>query len=152
MIFGFVKDEIEKVRQIPPSRALETSIKKESHRIPFAVTFNPALPNIRQVISSSLNIVRSSQRCLAAFPSFPRISYRRCKNLRDLLIRAKHRRQPQPPPPPPRFRELSIVTEIGEKRVLSLLREPRLTLFSLPTNKDVYRDITSPALPLISFI
>ena len=41
-----VKDAIEKVRQIPRSRALETSIKKESHEIPFVITFNQALPNI----------------------------------------------------------------------------------------------------------
>ena len=88
-----VKDAVEKVRQIPRSRALETSIKKESHRIPFVITFNPTLPNIPQVISSNLNILRSSQRCLEAFSPPPRISYRRCKNLRDILVRAKHRRQ-----------------------------------------------------------
>ena len=45
--YRFIKDEIDKVRQIPRSRALETSTKKESNRIPFVVTFNPALPNIR---------------------------------------------------------------------------------------------------------
>ena len=33
------------------------------------------------------------QRCLAAFSSPPRIPYRRCKNLRDILVRAKHHRQ-----------------------------------------------------------
>ena len=43
---SFVKDAIEEVRQIPRSRALETSVKKESHRIQFVVRFNPALPNI----------------------------------------------------------------------------------------------------------
>jgi len=110
----FVKDAIEKVRQIPRSRALETSIKKESHRIPFVVTFNPALSKIRQVISSNLNILSSSQRCLATFSSPPHISYRRCKTLRDIMVRAKHCRQP-----PPRPRELSVVTEIGAKRLLS---------------------------------
>ena len=40
------QDAIENVRQIPRSTALETSIKDESHRIPFVITFNPALPNI----------------------------------------------------------------------------------------------------------
>ena len=54
-----VKDAIEKVRQIPRSRALETSIKKESHRIPFVITFNSALPNMPQVISRNPNILRS---------------------------------------------------------------------------------------------
>ena len=62
-----------------------------------------------------------------------------CKNLRDILVRAKHCRQaPQPQEP-------SVVTEIGARRILSLQREPHLTLFSLPKNKDAY-DITSPAV------
>ena len=61
-----------------------------------------------------------------------------------------------PPSPHPRgLRELSVVTEMGAARhVLSLQREPHLSLFSLPTNKDdkdAY-DITSPALLPISFI
>ena len=95
--YRFIKDEIDKVRQIPHSRALKTSTKKDSNRIPFVVTFNPALPNTRQVISSNLNILRSSQRCHAAFTSPPLTSYRRCNNLRDILVRAIHRR-PTPTP------------------------------------------------------
>ena len=92
--YHFIKDGIDKVRQIPRSRALKTSTKKESNRIPFVVTFKPALPNIRQVISSNLDILRASQRCQAAFHSPPLILYRRCNNLRDILVRAKHRRPP----------------------------------------------------------
>ena len=34
----FLKEEIEKVRQIPRSKALETSTKQENNRIPFVVT------------------------------------------------------------------------------------------------------------------
>ena len=96
--YRFIKNEIDKVRQIPRSRALQTSTKKESNRIPFVVTFNPALPNIRQVISSNLNILPSSQRCQAVSHSPPLISYRRCNNLST-----RHTSQgqtPQTPPPP----------------------------------------------------
>ena len=137
-----VKDAIERVRQIPRSRALETSIKKESHRIPFVITFNPALPNIPQVISSNLNILHSSQRFLEAFFSLLRISYCRCKNLRDILVRAKHRRQN--PPASGAFR-----CHRNRCKTCSFITEG--TLLSLPTNNDAY-DITSPALPPISFI
>ena len=55
--YRFIRDESDKVRQIPRSRALKTSTKKESNRIPLVVAFNPALPNIRQVIFSNLNIL-----------------------------------------------------------------------------------------------
>lgn len=41
-----------------------------------------------------------------------------------------------------RHRELSVVTEIGAKRVPLLRREPRFTPFSLQANTDPY-DITS---------
>ena len=89
---------VEKVRQISRSKALETSLKNESNRIPFVVTFNPALPSIRRIIFYNLNILRPPQRCKAAFPSPPLISFRRCNNLRDILVKAKHRR---PPPKTP---------------------------------------------------
>ena len=72
----FVKEDVEKVRQIPRSKALETSTKQEKNRIPFVVTFNPAYPHIRQIIFDNLNILRCSQRCKAAFPCPPLISYR----------------------------------------------------------------------------
>ena len=48
---------------------------------------------MRQIPCSNINILRSSQRSLAAISSLPRISNRRCKNL---LVRAKHHRQPLP--------------------------------------------------------
>ena len=64
-----------------------------------------------------------SQRCKEALPSPPLISYRSCNNLRDILVRAKHRR---PPPPPPKHLELSAVTEVGARRVFLLQKEPRL--------------------------
>ena len=67
----FIKEEIEKVRHISRSKALETSMKDQSNKIPFVVTFNLALPNMRRIIFNNLNILRSSQRCKVAFPSPP---------------------------------------------------------------------------------
>ena len=140
----FLKEEMEKVRQIPRSKALETYTKQVNNRIPFVVTFNPALPNIRQIIFNNLNILRSSQRCKAAFPSPPLVSYRRCNNLRDILVRATHRR------PPPKHLELSAVTEVGAKHVLSLQREPRFTPSSPLTNKGKFYITSLAHLPISS--
>ena len=140
----FIQQEINKVRLIPPIHALETSTRRESDRVAFVVTFSPALPNINHIISGILNILHSSQRCKEALPSAPLISYRRCNNLRENLVRAKHRR------PPPKHLELSAVIEVGVRRVLLLQREPRLTPSSLPTNNDA-SDTTTPVHLPISF-
>ena len=131
-----------------PYRALKTSTKKESNRIPFVVTFNPALPNIRQVISSNLNILRSSQRCPSSIPFSP-------SHIIPLMQQptryTSQGQTPQttPPPPPSWHRDLSVVTEKGVKRVVLLKKEARLTPSSLLTSKKVY-GITSPALLLTS--
>ena len=117
----FIQQEINKVRLIPRSHAFETFTRQESDRVPFLVTFNPALPNINHIICGNLNILHSSQRCKEELPSPPLISYRSCNNLRVILVRAKHRR-----PPPPKHLELSAVTEVGARRVLLLQKEPRL--------------------------
>ena len=92
----FIQQEINKLRLIPRSHAFETFTRQESDRVPFLVTFNPALPNINHIICGNLNILHSSQRCKEELPSPPLISYRRCNNLHENLVWAKHRR---PPPP-----------------------------------------------------
>ena len=90
----FIQQEINKVRLIPRSHAFETFTRQESDRVPFLVTFNPALPNINHIICGNLNILHSSQRCKEELPSPPLISYRRCNNLHENLVWAKHRRPP----------------------------------------------------------
>ena len=139
-----VKDTIEKVGRIPRSTALKASIKKESHRIPFVITFNPTLLNIPQVISSNLNILCSSQQCLEEFSSSPPISYSHCKNRCDIRVRAKHRRQA------PRLRKVSIVTEIGTRHVLSLQREAHL--FSNNKQRHIRHYITCCSSNLVYMI
>ena len=66
------------------------------------------------LIQPYLNLLRSSQPCLEAFPSPPGISYRRCKNLRDILVRATETSQAIPTG----FESSSVVTEIGARRIL----------------------------------
>ena len=145
--YRFIKDEIDKVRQIPCSRALKTSTKKESNRIPLVVTFNPALPNIRQVISSNVNILRSSQRCQAAFTSPPLISYRWCNNLRDILVRAKHRRPP--PLAPGSFR-----CNRGRCKTCRFIKEgtTSYTFFATNEQKGIRHHITCSSSNLVYMI
>ena len=112
----FIQQEINKVRLIPRSHALETSIRQESDRVAFVVTFNPALPKINHIFSGNLNILHFSQRCKEALTSPPLISYRRCNNLRDILVRAKHSGPPSKTP-------VTDWTEIFERKVQTRLFE-----------------------------
>ena len=123
---------------------INTSIKGESHRIPFVTTFNPTLPNIPQVISRNLNILRFSQRCLEAFSSPPRISYRCCKNLRDILVRAKHRSQASTPPPPPAASGASIHCHSNRCKTCPFITEgtTSYTFFSTNEQRRIRHHIT----------
>ena len=102
------------------------------NRIPFIVTFNPALSNIPKIIQRNLNILHSSNRCKEAFPSPPLISYRRSKNLRVILVRAKHRR------PPPQEPGIFPCNRNRCKTFPFIKKEPHLTPFSLQVNNVKY--------------
>ena len=88
-----VKYTIEKIRQIPCSRALEISIKNECHRIPFVKIFKPIF-QYRIYLKSfpvTLTFFVLHNDVQKHFPLF------------DILVSAKHRGQfpPQPPKPQP---------------------------------------------------
>ena len=46
-----------------------------------------ALPNLPQILQKYLPILHSSKRCLAAIPHCPIVSYKRPKNLKDILVK-----------------------------------------------------------------
>lgn len=79
------KDAREKVREILRCRTLESSIKKESHKILFVATFNPALPNIRQVKSTLTFFVLHNDTKQHFLLPLVYHAYRRCKDLRKNL-------------------------------------------------------------------
>ena len=62
-------------------------------RVPFVTTFNPGLPNIAQILRKYFHILHSTERCKKAIPNLPIISYRRAKNLKDILVHARVRTQ-----------------------------------------------------------
>ena len=55
------------------------------NRIPFVVTYNPMLPNLHKIFKDLQHFLSSSERCGDAFPNTPHISYRRARNLSDML-------------------------------------------------------------------
>ena len=51
----------------------------------FVVTYNPKLPSLPKILKESQSILQSSERCAIVFPEVPLVSYRRSRNLSDLL-------------------------------------------------------------------
>ena len=79
-----------KIRTLTRSDSLKRKDKKKHNkRVPFVTTFHPGLPNIPHILRKYMPILHTSKRCLAAIPECPIVSYRRPKNLRDILVHAK---------------------------------------------------------------
>ena len=62
---------------------------RQTDTVPFVITYNPALPNISRIIHKHSNVLYSSSRCKNVFTNLPLVAYRRCKNISDILVRAK---------------------------------------------------------------
>ena len=68
-----------------------TSTLDKPERVPFVITYNPALRSISSIIRKHFHILISSPRCYNVFKAAPIVAYRRSSNLSDFLVRAKLR-------------------------------------------------------------
>ena len=59
--------------------------QKSLQRVPFVITYNPMLPNLPKILHDSQPIVHVSERCTQVFKNVPLVSYRRARNLSDML-------------------------------------------------------------------
>ena len=86
----FIRRQIKRATDIPRITALRPSKKRSNcDRVPFVLTYNPALPNINKIIQKNFNLLLSSTRCKNVFKDHPIIAFRRTANLRDILVKAK---------------------------------------------------------------
>ena len=53
--------------------------------MPFVVTHNPKLPSLPKILKESQSILHSLDRCATVFTEVPLVSYRRSRNLSDML-------------------------------------------------------------------
>ena len=58
-------------------------------RIPFVVPYHPALKGIYGALSGLQPMLDASEEHKKVFPSKPLVAFRRAKNLKDTLVRAK---------------------------------------------------------------
>ena len=86
---NFLKTQIRRASDISRNDALKPKPKQQTDTVPFVITYNPALPNISRIIHKHSNVLHSSGRCKNVFTNLPLVAYRRCKNISDILVRAK---------------------------------------------------------------
>ena len=81
-----IHDAIKKASLVTREEALADKTKSKSlQRVPFVVTYNPMLPNIPKILHEAHPILHASERCTEIFKNIPLVSYRRPRNLSDIL-------------------------------------------------------------------
>ena len=85
----FLKTQIQRASDVSRNDALKTKPKRQTDTVPFVITYNPALPNITRIIHKHSHVLYSSDRCKKVFTSLPLVAHQRCKNISDILVRAK---------------------------------------------------------------
>ena len=90
-----IQDAFTRVRKVPREQALLKVDKKEnSRRPPLVVTYHPCLPPVAKLVRKHWEFMTTERPDLRkTFKSPSVVAYRRSKNLRDHLIRAKLRRK-----------------------------------------------------------
>ena len=80
-----------KVKAITRKDALKKVEKTQRSRmVPLVITYHPTLPSIAQIVRKHWSVmIQDDFRLEKCFPAPPVVAYRRSKNLKDLLIRAK---------------------------------------------------------------
>ena len=90
---GYKKDhverEIDRARRIPRADTLRDKQRANNSRIPFVVTFHPALPNIGEILHRLHPVLNSSRRCQLAIKEVPMVAIRRPKSLKDFLVHSE---------------------------------------------------------------
>ena len=72
-----------------------TTQRKIRDRPVFVTTYNPSLPHLNSIIRKYFPILTATKRGSEAFKDAPLIAYRRPKNLRDFLVKAKLKQHSQ---------------------------------------------------------
>ena len=79
--------EIKKAHNIPRENLLANNNTIKEKKLPIIVTYNKSLPNIKKAIDDNWYILSINQTRSENFHEKPRITYRRNKNLGNILGR-----------------------------------------------------------------
>ena len=83
---GCINDTINKASQVPRREAIMEKLQQNKlDRVPFVVTYNNLPPNIPKLLQQSQTILNASEKCSEVFKNTALASYRRGRNLNDML-------------------------------------------------------------------
>ena len=63
---------------------------KQNNRIPLVLTYSKALPDIHTILRKNMKTLHKSERMKNVFKELPIVSYKRNKNIKDILVHRKH--------------------------------------------------------------
>ena len=90
---NYKTDVIEKAftdtRALDRDSLLHYREKRKNSRVPFVVTYHPDGPNFAQIIRKHWGIIESVDEVKQVLGDMPMVAFRRPKNIRDHLVRAK---------------------------------------------------------------
>ena len=80
-----IQTQLIKATSVSRKELLAEKDKTESNRIRFNTTFNENLPNIRNILNKYWHLLQIINKIASSFTEKPMLTYRRNKNLRDLI-------------------------------------------------------------------
>ena len=127
-----IEDSIQRVLNMDRNEALKYKPKQQNDRTIFVLTYNPALPSVSKILQKHWRVMVGDPYLKEVFPRPPMVAFRRAKNLKDHLIRAKI-----PPPPPVRLRRiLNGMTACNKPLCGTCPYVKKTTIFKGPFSKN----------------
>ena len=77
-----------RAQQINRQSALETAVKENTDRIPFALTFHPHNHAVESIIFKNFKLLQNYSEIGTTFSQLPLISFKRDKNISNFLVRS----------------------------------------------------------------
>ena len=87
---GMIDAAINKAKQIPREEALKKVVhSKTTDRAVFVVTYDPRLPDLASIVKKHWRVMVQDSYLAEVYPKPPLIAYKRQRNIKDLLVKAK---------------------------------------------------------------
>ena len=81
----WVNEQIKRTENLDRQQLLQTKERSENNKIPFVVTYNRTLPNIKSILEKHWPTLQIDDNLKEVFNEKPMIAFKRNKNLRDLI-------------------------------------------------------------------